>query len=32
MTRSEKNKIFKIYRTINALAIGGKGNFMEYKK
>lgn len=31
MTRSEKNKIFKIYRTINALAIGGKGNFMEYK-
>jgi hypothetical protein len=32
MTKNEKNKIFKIYRTINALAIGGRDNFMEYKK
>ena len=32
MTKNEKAKIFKIYRTINAIAIGGRDNFFEYKK
>lgn len=32
MNKNERNKIFKIYRTINALAIGGRDNFIEYKK
>lgn len=31
MANDEKTKIFKIYRTINAIAIGGKDNLFEYK-